>query len=431
MMFVHTRFSAAAIFGALTVVLVPWCANLSAVEPARETPITLATALARALAANPDLAVAARGVEAADGQVMQARARPNPQLAFQLQDTRADSRTTSVLLNQTLELGGERSARMAEAGSARDVVDAQLAARQIEVQARVTANFFALLIAQQNLSLAQQTLTLAAEASSAASKRVRAGKAAPLEASKAAVAEANARAALARSQNARASARQALAATWGEPDAEVGEAVGDSAVLPPLPSRAELDRRVDAAPSLRAAEAEIARREALLDFERARSTPDVTLSVGVQRDEDLGLTQAVVGFAVPLPLFDRNRGNQFTAAARIAAARDDQLALRNRLRSETYAARERLAAARNEAQSMTDEVLPGARLVYDTALAGFRLGKFSFLDVLDAQRTLIDAQSRQVEAMAAAHQAVTDIQSLIGSADTTAAALEPTVEETR
>ena len=80
---------------------------------------------------------------------------------------------------------------------------------------------------------------------------------------------------------------------------------------------------------------------------------------------------------------------------------------------------------------MTDDVLPGARLVYDTALAGFRLGKFSFLDVLDAQRTLIDAQSRQVEAMAAAHQAVTDIQSLIGSADTTAAALEPTVEETR
>ena len=48
---------------------------------------------------------------------------------------------------------------MAEAGSARDVVDAQLAARQIEVQARVTGNFFALLIAQQNLSLAQQTLT--------------------------------------------------------------------------------------------------------------------------------------------------------------------------------------------------------------------------------------------------------------------------------
>lgn len=43
------------------------------------------------------------------------------------------------------------------------------------------------------------------------------------------------------------------------------------------------------------------------------------MSVGVQRDEDLGLTQAVVGFAVPLPLFDRNRGNQFTAAARTAA----------------------------------------------------------------------------------------------------------------
>lgn len=430
-MFVHTRFSAAAIVRALTLVLVPCIANLSAAEPASEAPITLAGALAHALAANPDLAVAARSVEAADGQVTQARARPNPQLAFQLQDTRADSRTTSVLINQTLELGGERSARMTEAGSARGVAGAELAQRQIEVQARVTANFFALLAAQQNMSLAQQTLALATEARAAASKRVRAGKAAPLEASKAEVAEANARATLARSRNACASARQALAATWGEPDAEFGEAVGDSTVLPPVPSRAALDRQVDDAPSLRAADAEIARREALLDFERARRTPDVTLSVGVQRDEDLGLTQAVVGFAVPLPLFDRNRGNQFTAAARTAAARDDQLALRIRLRTETYAARERLASAHSDVQALTDDVLPGARLVYDTAIAGFRLGKFSFLDVLDAQRTLFDAQSRQIQAMAAAHQAAADIQSLIGSTNMPAAALISTPEEFR
>jgi len=253
MLFGHTRFSAATIVGALTLVLIPGFLNLNAAEPAHEARITLAAALARALAANPDLVVAARGVEVADGQVMQARARPNPQLAFRLQDARVDSRTTSVLINQTLELGGERDARMAEAGSARDLAGAQLAARQVEVQARVTANFFALLAAQQHVTLAQQTLGLAGEASVAASKRVRAGKAAPLEASKAGVAESNARAALARSLNARESARQALAATWGEPDAEVGEAIGDSTLLPSLPSRAELDRRVDSAPSLRAA----------------------------------------------------------------------------------------------------------------------------------------------------------------------------------
>lgn len=400
-------------------------------EPAAAASLTLAAALARALATNPDLAAASRNVEAADGQVMQGRARPNPQLAFQLQDARADSRTTSVLLNQTLELGGERAARIAEAGSARERVGAELAARQGEVAARVTANFFAVLAAQQRVSLAEQTLVLAGEASAAAAKRVRAGKLPPLEANKALVAEANARTARVRARNALAGARQALGATWGDPDADFGEAIGDSAALPVVPSRAELDRRVDAAPVMRAAQSEIARREALLDFERAKRTPDVTLSLGVQRDEDLGLTQAVVGFAVPLPLFDRNHGNLVTAAARTAAARDEQLALRNRLRSETYAARERLAAACGEAQSLATDVLPVARMVNDTAIAGFRLGKFSFLDVLDAQRTLFDAQARQVEAMAAAHQAAADIQRLIGNSATPATSSASAPEEQR
>jgi outer membrane protein, heavy metal efflux system len=157
----------------------------------------------------------------------------------------------------------------------------------------------------------------------------------------------------------------------------------------------------------------------------------VTLSLGVQRDEDLGLTQAVVGLAVPLPLFDRNHGNLVTAAARTAEARDDQLALRNRLRSEAYAARERLVAARSDAQALLVDVLPGARMVYEAAITGFKLGKFSFLEVLDAQRTLIDAQSRHVEAVAAAHQAAADIQRLIGTSDTPATSSASAPEEHR
>ena len=180
------------------------------------------------------------GVEAAAGQVLQGRVLPNPELAFQMQDTRANSRTTSVLLNQTLELGGERAARMAAAGSARDVAEALRATRQVELEARVSASFHALLAAQQGVHLAEQTIALAGAATTAATKRVRTGKIPPLEADKARVTEASARAALARAQSALANARQALAATWGEPDADFGDAVGDGAALPvvQLPRRA-------------------------------------------------------------------------------------------------------------------------------------------------------------------------------------------------
>ena len=45
------------------------------------------------------------------------------------------------------------------------------------------------------------------------------------------------------------------------------------------------------------------------------------------------------------------------------------------------------------------EILPGAHSAYDAATKGFELGKFSFLDVLDAQRTLFQAKSQYLRAL--------------------------------
>jgi cobalt-zinc-cadmium efflux system outer membrane protein len=45
---------------------------------------------------------------------------------------------------------------------------------------------------------------------------------------------------------------------------------------------------------------------------------------------------------------------------------------------------------------------------------GYELGKFSFLDVLDAQRTLFQGQS-YVRALAGAHAARADIGRLVGT----------------
>ncbi|WP_160313191.1 TolC family protein, partial [Burkholderia cenocepacia] len=46
---------------------------------------------------------------------------------------------------------------------------------------------------------------------------------------------------------------------------------------------------------------------------------------------------------------------------------------------------------------------------------GYELGKFSFLDVLDAQRTLFQGQSQYVRALAGAHAARADIGRLVGT----------------
>jgi len=50
----------------------------------------------------------------------------------------------------------------------------------------------------------------------------------------------------------------------------------------------------------------------------------------------------------------------------------------------------------------------------DTATRGFEMGKFAFLDVLDAQRTLIEARALYLEALAQATDARAQVERIYG-----------------
>ena len=79
--------------------------------------LSLPQALAAAFAQNPELAAAGREVGIADGERRQAGLIPNPELSWEVEDTRRDTSTTTVTLSQPLELGGKRGARLAVAGA--------------------------------------------------------------------------------------------------------------------------------------------------------------------------------------------------------------------------------------------------------------------------------------------------------------------------
>ena len=59
-------------------------------------------------------------------------------------------------------------------------------------------------------------------------------------------------------------------------------------------------------------------------------------------------------------------------------------------------------------------MLPGSRQTFEAVSEGYRAGKFGFLDVLDAQRTLIAAGGQYLRSLAEYHKAVADIERIIG-----------------
>jgi len=378
-------------------------------------PLSLAKAIELALEGNPEVAAAKRQWEATEGQVLQGRSRPNPELAYSLEDTRSKTRTQSWQLNLPVELGGKRAARTKAAEKSREQAQAQLAELQATVRANVAAAYFDVLTAQERLVLARDSAALAKSSTDTVSKRVAAGKVSPVEESKARVAEAGVRVELAQAASEQRNALSRLFALLGRIDAPYTVLEGKAENLPSVPSLADLQPLISSAPGVVLARIEVDRREALTALELSKRVPDVTVSVGMQRSNETQRNVLLFGVSVPLPVFDRNQGNLLEALKLEDKARDELQAATVRLHSEVAQARERLSTITAEVQSLQQDVLPGAKSAYDAATIGFENGKFNFLEVLDAQRTYFTAKSQYLKALGEAHRAAADIDRLLGA----------------
>lgn len=379
-------------------------------------PLTLQAALALALGMNAEVSAARRELSAVEASILQAGTRPNPSLGVQRQDARRDTSETTVQLSQPLEMGGKRAARVEAAERGRDAASADLTAKQAEVRTAVISAFFDVLAAQERVRLAQESAELANRATTVAAKRVIAGKVSPVEETRARVAETGVRLELVQARSELASARTRLAAAWGNPMPRFARAEGELQALPELPELSSLSSRLSSAPTMARARLEVDRRQALTRVEQSRRVPDVTVNLGINRNEELGRNQAIVGVSVPLPIFDTNRGNILEALRRADKARDELMATEVRLGSELAQAFQRLSTSRQEVDSLQNEVLPGAQSAYEAATTGYEFGKFGFLDVLDAQRTLLQAKSQYLRSLAEAHRAAAEIDRILGEA---------------
>jgi cobalt-zinc-cadmium efflux system outer membrane protein len=371
---------------------------------------------AQELAASRSFAVSAaqREVDAHDGAVRQAGARPNPALNASVEDTQRATRATTATVDFPIELGGKRTARLGAADRARELAQAELGNVRAELRADVVRAFFGVLVAQERVALTANSAELARRGADAVAKRVAAGKVSPVDETRARVDQANARLEATEAVAELQSARQALAALWGEPELTYGAVQGDLDLVPPQATAADLANELDRSPGLLASRIEVDRRRALVDVERSKGVPDLTVSVGAKRDNDLGRTQAIVGVSIPLPFFDRNEGATYEAAKRAEKASDEFQLTRIRRLSELQHASNRLAVAQASAESLKSTVLPAALQAYDAATKGFEAGKFGFLDVVDAQRSLVQARARYLAALSSAIQAATAIDRLLG-----------------
>ena len=401
--------------------------------PEEKRELTLRDAAFLTLQRNPELAAFGKEMRALEGATLQAGLLPNPELSVNVENignvqpltgdinsTKAVAQEvvqqiTTIRIYQLVELGGKRAARVNAASLGEALAGQDYEIRRVELIARVANVFTEVLAGQERLRLAEESEQLAQRVVSAVAKRVQAGKVPPIEETRAGVAFSTTRIELEQARRDLAGARKRLTLLWGNNSPQFSKALGNLESSVALPDFETLTERVLASPMALRAMKNIEQRKALLDVEQTRRIPNLTVQAGVVHHAQLGGNTAVAAMILPLPLFDRNQGNIQQAHQRVDKAVDEQAAIELRLKTELTQAYEALAAAQRETSILRDEILPSARSAFDVTNKGYEFGKFGFLEVLDAQRTLFQNQILYVRALANYQRLINEIERLIAA----------------
>lgn len=401
-------------------------ANVPAPPPPIEEPsgeLALRQALALALARNPELATFSWDVRIGEARQLQAGLYPNPEAGVEVENVAGSGEfrgtreaETTLQLSQLILLGGKRAKAIEEARLSRDLAAWDYETVRLDVFSRTANDFVEVLAAQQRLTLTEELVRFAEQVVQAVQERVKAAKSSTVELTRAKVALDLARIDRDQAQRALTAARQRLSADWGNPQPKFEAVVGNLRDLPNVPSLEQLNQRLDKNPELARWATEFEQRRAALKLEKSRAIPNLTAGVGYRRlsgPEDNALLGII---SIPLPLFNRNQGNIREAEYRLARAGEEQRAAEVRVQTALGQAWQSYDSARATLESLRSNVLPGAQEAYETASQYYQQGRFSFLDVLDAQRTLFAARAQEIQALSDYQKAVNEIERLAGEA---------------
>lgn len=362
----------------------------SAANAASET-VSLANATQLAIAADlrPELATAE--VRAARTERAIAALRPADTVSLEIEDfpgtglaSNIDSLQITGSFSRVWERGGKREAREAFANAAVDVAETRFAAAEFDIREEVENLYAEAALAERRVALACDRVTLSRDLEAAVQKRVDAGRDPLLAGARASSdrlqAEADARRYGVQASNLRA----ALGAYWlAESDFQI-----DPGFLRARLDPNQIDFSALHVPELDRLEAERLRSTAQIELERSQAIPDVTWSVGA-RKIGIGDDLAVIGGA-SIPLGAANRSQVAIARSRASQRRIEMErdALRQQLLRSAVGFRRSASGAHDRIEEIDTILLPAATGAVELARDGYARGAFSYLDIIDAQRTV-------------------------------------------
>lgn len=384
--------------------------------------LTLGGALQRALAASPRLTAAERDIGIATGQRIQAGALLNPELSYEQDNSFGSgiyrgtkSAETTLQISQLFELFGKREARIAAGQAGLETAAIERKAVRLQILSETAIAFLSVLGLQRRIQILDEQVAAIDRLTPLLQRRIDAGASSPAETGRAEVAAALVKADRERTKAALSSARRELAILMGETSPKFASVSGRLDTTGRPPSFQAVIAAIDANPQLVRWNAVYAQRNAELLLARLRPYPDVRLAAGWRHFNETNDDAVRLTVTVPIPVFDQNQGNILSAQESLAKTRAEREANRNTLLVVAGRAYDTVQGSLRELSILRDFAIPKARQASEAISLGYGQGRFTLLEVLDAQASVTQALLREQEALQNFHVAVATIEGLVGN----------------
>lgn len=381
--------------------------------------LTLDRAIQIALENNPEARASGNRVAAAGGRAYQAKKWTNPELQLSAEDWPvskgrgfSDAKQT-IGIAQTLPYPGKKSLDKQIGGAGVKLSEAELALRRTELVRDVKASFMKVLAYERLVGVSVELVRVAESSAATAQKRVDAGATAYQEQLRAEVQLEQTRTELTDFQRELAIARQIFITLLGTnmKDATLVGALAEAPniALMEVGTEGLLARHPGAA----VAQANLARAQLEHRRERLEPYPDVRVGVSGGRIGESGESIIQVGLSLPLPIIDRSKGKQQETWANVRVAEAELQVVQQQLLREWVSARNRYQTAIEQVSKYRERILPKTSEALRLVQTGFEQGKFSFIDLLDTQRTTSEARLAYQQKLLEMNIAQAELEALI------------------
>lgn len=386
--------------------------------PVFATPLTFEEAVGRLSAQAPALKAADAGRRAAEAGLRDADRRPNPTVEVEVENFAGtgpyrgfDGTEVTALIEQPIELGGKRRARVAVARAEIALAIAERNSEQRRLFAELIRTYAAAAAWRARAVIAAEQVEVAETLASQSARRLAVGDIAEVEHDRVLVSRGEAGAELERTQRETEAAERSLALLVGSLEPVQADPTF-------LASPGKDPGRITFVTADEARFAAIAERDrARVAAARAERAPDIAARGGVRMARDEEAVGLVAGISMPLPLFNPGRARVAQAQAEADRASFAAEAQRREARRTAERALGNWRSALRALDNIERQTIPAAERLVTLTERGYRLGALPYRDLAEARTSLTNARRARLDALEQIATAKADLADVTGAFD--------------